>query len=98
MNSIQKQDNTNNDNTNISGGNAEAVLLSFLLQRGLPVYPRFGTYNLGTWEVLTGKTSDTLGKWIKKYNIPCRKPGNEILMDAEDFHKHVPYEEITDGA
>lgn len=98
MNSNQMQDISNRESSYITGGTAEAVLLSFLLQRGLPVYPRTGTYNLETWKVLTGKSAETINNWIKKFNVPCRKPGNEILMDAEDFHKYVPYEEIKDGA
>jgi len=54
-------------------------------------YPRTGTYSVKVWAWFVGRSDDTVRAWIKKYNIPHKKPGDEVLIDAEDWHAAIPF-------
>lgn len=58
------------------------------------VYPRRGTFGVKAWAWWACIKPDTFVAWVNKWNIPYRMPGNEWVVDAEDFHQCVPISEI----
>jgi len=53
--------------------------------------PLKGRFTPEVWSMWFGNKPATIREWVAKYNIPHKMPGNEMVIDAEDFWKAIPY-------
>lgn len=73
--------------------NPNSTLLSLVLECGGGWIPdaSAGTFTVKVWARLLGKTERTIRDWVREYKIPNRNPGGEMLIEAGDFLRHLPY-------
>lgn len=65
-------------------------IFELVMQLGGGMIPESGTYTAKVWAVLLGKDEATVRRYVKQFNVPHRKPGDEMFIDARDFRDHIP--------
>ena len=73
--------------------NPNPTLLGLVMECGGGWLPddSAGAFSAKVWAKLLGNKERTIRDWVKKYNIPCRNPGSEMLIEAGDLRRHLPY-------
>lgn len=67
------------------------TILSLVLELGGGMMPESGGGNTAVWSRLLRVSERSIERYVQKYKVPYRKPGEEMFIDAEDFRRHVPY-------
>ena len=58
--------------------------------------PGSGSFSAKVWGALIGRDEETVRKWVHKYRIPYKEPGNEMYISSDDFEK-IPYVSCDTG-
>lgn len=57
--------------------------------------PQVGIFTIARWVAIFGVDDSTFRRWLVKYQVPYRKPGKTMYIDAQDLLRHMPY--VTPG-
>ncbi len=55
------------------------------------VIPLTGRYTAERWAIPYKCDPATIRRWVRKYKIPHKAPGNEMVIEAQDFWAALPY-------
>lgn len=75
------------------------LLLNWSLESGfgfLPTENGIG-FPVTVWAKLFGITDTTFTRWLKKYEIPYKKPGDTIYVRPDDLWERVPWSTEPSG-